>query len=52
MSHKPCLQQYDANDNQKIDLDEVFRAIDDYFDYDDRITLAEVYQVVDLYFES
>ena len=46
------LQQYDANDNGEIDLEEVYRAIDDYFDYDDRITLAEVYQVVDLYFES
>ena len=28
------------------------RAIDDYFDYDDRITLEEVYQLVDLYFDS
>ena len=33
-------------------MDEVFRAIDDYFDYVDRLTLAEVYEVVDLYFES
>ena len=44
--------RYDANDNNEIDLDEVFKAIDDYFDYDDRLTLEEVYEIVDLYFES
>ena len=44
--------RYDANDNDKIDLDEVFKAIDDYFDYVDRLTLEEVYEIVDLYFES
>ena len=44
--------RYDANDNNKIDLDEVFKAIDDYFDYADRLTLEEVYEIVDLYFES
>ena len=46
------LTRYDDNKNNVIDLPEVFRAIDDYFDYDDRLTLAEVYEVVDLYFES
>ena len=46
------LTRYDANDNNEIDLDEVFTAIDDYFDYDDRLTLEEVYDLVDLYFES
>ena len=46
------LTRYDDNQNDVIDLPEVFRAIDDYFDYDDRLTLAEVYEVVDLYFES
>ena len=46
------LTRYDDNNNKVIDLPEVFRAIDDYFDYDDRLTLAEVYEVVDLYFES
>ena len=46
------LNRYDANDNDEIDLDEVFTAIDDYFDYDDRLTLEEVYEIVDLYFES
>ena len=30
---------------------EVFTAIDDYFDYDDRLTLEEVLEIVDLYFE-
>ena len=46
------LNRYDANANGEIDLDEVFTAIDDYFDYDDRLTLEEVYEIVDLYFES
>ena len=46
------LSRYDANDNDEIDLNEVFKAIDDYFDYDDRLTLEEVYEIVDLYFES
>ena len=46
------LTRYDENKNNVIDLPEVFRAIDDYFDYDDRLTLDEVYEVVDLYFES
>ena len=45
------LERYDTDSNG-IDLDEVFVAIDDYFDYDDRITLEEVYELVDLYFES
>ena len=45
------VDRYDANNNG-LELDEVFTAIDDYFDYDDRITLEEVYELVDLYFES
>ena len=32
-------------------MDEVFKAIDDYFDFDDRLTLEEVFEIVDLYFE-
>ena len=48
----PLLDRYDANGNGEIDLDEVFTAIDDYFDYDDRLTLEEVFEIVDLYFES
>ena len=46
------LTRYDDNNNNVIDLEEVFRGIDDYFDYDDRLTLDEVYELVDLYFES
>ena len=46
------LNRYDENDNDEIDLDEVFKAIDDYFDYDDRLTLEEMYEIVDLYFGS
>ena len=46
------LSTYDANNNGKIDRDEVFTAIDDYFDYDDRITLEEVFEIVGLYFAN
>ena len=48
----PLVAKYDANNNGDIDLNEVFTAIDDYFDYDDRITLEEVYELVDLYFDN
>ena len=48
----PLVAKYDANNNGGIDLNEVFTAIDDYFDYDDRITLEEVYELVDLYFDN
>ena len=46
------LERYDVNDNEEIDLDEVFRAVDDYFDYDNRLTLEEINEIVDLYFEA
>ena len=52
MAGDTLLERYDGNDNNEIDLDEVFKAIDDYFDYDDRLTLAEIYELIDLYFES
>ena len=45
------LDRYDADDSGEIELDEVFTAIDDYFDYVDRLTLEEVFEIVDLYFE-
>ena len=44
------LDRYDTDGDGEIGMDEVFKAIDDYFDYVDRITLEEVYEVVDLYF--
>ena len=46
------LDRYDADDNGEIELDEVFQAIDDYFDYDDRLTLEQINEIVDLYFEA
>ena len=50
---RTLLDRYDANPkNGMIDLDEVFKAIDDYFDYEDRLTLEEVFEIVDLYFDS
>ncbi len=39
---------YDADDNDMIDIDEVNAAIDDYFN--GQLTLAEVSAVIDLYF--
>ena len=44
------LGRYDENGNDEIDLDEVFTAIDDYFE--ERLTLEEVFEIIDLYFES
>ena len=44
------LDRYDDNDNGEIDLEEIYTALDDYFDYTDRITLEQVYELVDLYF--
>ena len=46
------LERYDKDKNGQISKDEVLTAIDDYFDYEDRLTLAEIYELVDLYFES
>ena len=48
----PLVARYDANGNNRIDLEEVYRAIDDYFEYVDPITLEEVYELVDLYFDG
>ena len=47
----PLVERY-AGDDGVLQLDEVFIAIDDYFDYEDRISLEEIYELVDLYFES
>ena len=44
--------RYDANDDGAIDRDEVLDAIDDYFDYDDRITKDEVLEILGLYLFS
>ena len=38
--------QYDSNDNGAIEKNEILDAIDDYFDYDDRITKDEVLDVI------
>ena len=46
------LERYDRDKDGQISKDELFTAIDDYFDYDDRLTLAEIYELVDLYFDS
>ena len=45
-------ERYDANGDGIIQLDEVLTAIDEYFDYEDRITLTEVYELIDLYYAS
>ena len=41
--------QYDSNDNGAIEKNEILDAIDDYFDYDDRITKDEVLDIIGLY---
>ena len=51
-SGDPLLATYDANRNGSIELEEVFQAIDDYFDGTGGITLDQVFELVDLYFDS
>ena len=46
----PLGSRYDANRDRKIDRDEVFEAIDDYFD--GLITREEVFDIIELYFSS
>ena len=46
----PLGSRYDANRDRKIDRDEVFAAIDDYFD--DLISREEVFDIIELYFSS
>ena len=46
------LDRYDANKDEELQLEELFAAIDEYFDYDDRITFAELEELLDLYFDE
>ena len=52
MAGDTLLERYDKDKDGQISKDELFTAIDDYFDYDDRLTLAEIYELFDLYFDS
>ena len=46
----PLGDRYDANNDGRIDKDEIFIAIDDYFD--SVITKAEIFELIDLYFSG
>ena len=46
------MERYDKDKDGQISKDELFTAIDDYFDYDNRLTLAEIYELIDIYFDS
>ena len=46
----PLGDRYDANDDGRIDRDEIFVAIDGYFD--GVITKTEVFELIDLYFSG
>ena len=53
----PLLNRYDANNNDKIDIAEVYAAIDDYFNNlfnpaSGGLTKEQVYKIIDLYFEA
>ena len=52
MAGDTLLERYDKDKDGQISKDELFTAIDDYFDYADRLTLAEIYELIDLYFDS
>ena len=43
-----AVQDYDTNDTAGIQIDEVFDAINDYFD--DGLSIAELFEVIDAYF--
>ena len=45
-----AVQDYDTNGTSGIQIDELFRAIDDYFE-GGIITIAELFEVIDAYFE-
>ena len=42
------VQDYDANDDEEIDIDELFVAIDHYFE--GQIDIDELFEVIDAYF--
>ena len=53
----PLLIRYDANNNDKIDIAEVYAAIDDYFNNlfnpaPGGLTKEQVYKIIDLYFDA
>ena len=53
----PLRIRYDANNNSKIDKEEVYDAIDDYFDNilspaPGGLTKEQVYEIIDLYFDD
>ena len=53
----PLLIRYDANNNDKIDIAEVYAAIDDYFNNlfeptSGGLTKEQVYKIIDLYFDA
>ena len=50
MNLGPVGSRFDANRDRKIDREEVFEAIDDYFD--GLITREEVFDIIGLYFSS
>lgn len=49
-AEESLLDRYDVNDDGRIDISEVFTAIDDYFD--NVIDFAQLAEVIDLYFSS
>ena len=53
----PLLIRYDANNNDKIDIAEVYAAIDDYFNNlfnpaSGGLTKEQVYKIISLYFDA
>ena len=45
----PVVERY-AGDDGRIDLDELFEAIDDYFDVDIELSIDDLFAVIDAYF--
>ena len=46
------VDEYDSDNSGKIEIDELFKAIDDYFDVDIELSIDDLFAVIDAYFRE
>ena len=46
------VDDYDSDNSGKIEIDELFKAIDDYFDVDIELSIDDLFAVIDAYFRE
>ncbi|MBN2681016.1 MAG: hypothetical protein JXR58_00785 [Bacteroidales bacterium] len=46
------FKHLDINDNERVDLDELMQAIDDFFDMKSKLSLEEIYELNDFFFDQ